>query len=118
MNKIIITDLMLYAIVGVYAHEQITTQKISIDLSFSVDLERAARIDELSDTQDYAVICEAMTHFVQRTRCRLIETLAYRLREYLIAEFQLIDLEVQISKWPTNLGGARVMVCAKEKLDV
>lgn len=115
-NKIVISGLEVHAVIGVYAHEQLITQKLSIDLSFLVDIERAARHDALSDTHDYAKICEAVISFVRQTPCQLLETLAHKLAQHLINQFQLSALELSIAKKPTDMPG--VVVAVKLKMGV
>ena len=110
MNKIVISGLEVHAVIGVYAHEQLITQTLFIDLSFSVDVARAALNDVLSDTHDYAKICEAVSSFVQQTPCRLLETLAHRLADYLTRQFQLSALELSITKRPMDMPGVAVAV--------
>jgi len=93
----------VHAIIGVHAHEQLAEQQLSIDLSFPVDVEQAALHDSISDTHDYAKICDAITLFVKKTRCRLLETLAKKLADYLQTQFQLSSLQLSITKKPLDM---------------
>lgn len=110
MNKIVISGLEVYAVIGVYAHEQRITQKLSIDLAFSVDIARAALHDSLADTHDYAKVCDAVIAFVRQTPCQLLETLAHRLANHLTQQFQLPDLALSIVKKPVDMPGVVVAV--------
>lgn len=110
---------MVHAVIGVYAFEQAITQPLSINLSFSVDAARASQKDLLSDTQDYAAICNAVVFFVQKTPCRLLETLAQRLLEHLKEEFQLTDIQLSVTKKPKDLpfvDGITITVCSQQKM--
>jgi len=91
-------------------HEQSIKQKLIIDLSFAVDIDRAALHDSLSDTQDYSVICSEIVSFVEKTPCRLLETLAKKLSDYLKNQFQLNALQLKITKRPLDLAGVDVCV--------
>jgi len=113
VNRIVISGLEVHALIGVYAHEQRVTQKLSIDLAFSVDIERAALHDALSDTYDYSKICESVSAFVRQTHCQLLETLAHRLINHLTHQFQLSALELSIAKRPTDLAGVVVRLEAE-----
>jgi len=108
-----INELIVHAVIGVYAFEQSITQPLSISLSFSLDLSVAAKQDALSDTVDYAAVCTAITNFVEKNPCRLLETLTHRLSQYLIAEFALKELSISITKKPKDIlnleGGVTVI---------
>jgi dihydroneopterin aldolase len=110
VDKIVISGIEVHATIGVYSHEQLITQKLSIDLAFSVDIARAAQHDSLSDTHDYAKVCDAVISFVRQTPCRLLETLAHRLANHLTQQFQLSALELSIVKKPMDMPGVTVAV--------
>ena len=114
MNKIVISGLEVHAVIGVYAHEQSITQKLSVDLAFSIDIARAACHDSLSDAHDYSKICEEIRFFVQQTSCQLLETLTHRLANHLINQFQLVALELSITKKPIDMPGVVVKVNLNE----
>lgn len=103
MDKIIISNIVAHTIIGVREHEQITPQLLAIDLSFSVDINRAAAHDSLSDTHDYSAITNAVIEFVEKTSCQLLETLAKRLLDFLKKEFQLSWLQLSITKRPVDM---------------
>lgn len=110
MNRISIANLVVHAIIGVHPHEQITEQKLSIDLSFVIDIEHAASRDALSDTYDYAKICEAIISFVKKTPCHLLETLVKKLSDHLRDCFHLSALQLTVTKFPADLQGVNVSV--------
>lgn len=91
-------------------NEQSIKQKLIINLSFAVDIDRAALHDSLSDTQDYSAICNEILSFVEKTPCRLLETLTKKLSDYLINQFQLQALELKITKRPMDIPGVDVSV--------
>lgn len=113
MNKVLISGLTVPALIGVHAYEQQTTQMLTIHLSVSVDIARAATEDCLTDTLDYKVLSDAVVLFVSKTPCRLLETLAHRLMLHLKKMFQLDWLELSITKHPKdmpNVEGISVVV--------
>lgn len=110
-NRVIISGLVVHAVIGVYAFEQSITQPLTIDLSFSADLHRAAFRDALSDTIDYAAVCKSITNFAEKNECRLLETFTQRLSDYLITEFQLENLALSVTKKPKDLPNVTVAVC-------
>lgn len=113
MNKIIIKDLIVHALIGVHAHEKKAKQPLSIDFAFSVNIERAALTDAIVDTYDYSAIYESIIVFVEQTPCNLIETLAKRLMDHLKTAFQLSWVQLIIIKHPSSMpqaSGVSVMV--------
>lgn len=109
-NKILISDLIVRAIIGVHEYEKTTPQELSISLSFLIDIDHAAQHDALSDTHDYAVICHEINDFVERTPCQLLETLSKKLRDHLLSRFQLRNLQLTVTKRPFDLQ-ANISVC-------
>lgn len=110
MNKIQISGLIAHAIIGVRSNEQLIKQKLIIDLSFAVDIDRAALHDSLLDTQDYSVICSEIVLFAEKTHCQLLETLTKKLSDHLINQFQLQALQLKITKKPMDIPGVDVCV--------
>ena len=96
--------------IGVYACEKNIIQELSIDITFSVDVNRAAACDSISDTQNYFKIYHAIFDFVKETRCQLLETLGNRLADHLKKTFQLSWIQLSITKKPMNMPHA-VNVC-------
>lgn len=109
-NRIIISNLVAHATIGVRSDEQSIKQKLVIDLSFAVDIDRASLHDSLSDAQDYSIICSDIILFVEKTPCRLLETLAKKLSDYLNNQFQLRALQLKITKRPMDIPGVDVSV--------
>jgi len=98
MNTIKIHQLSVKAKIGAYEWEQHIEQTLYIDVELSCDVEKAARTDQLSDALDYAALASAITEFVRLDSCRLIETLAIRLREFLLSQYSLESLKLTITK--------------------
>ena len=105
-----LSNLVAHAIIGVRLPEQSIKQKLVIDLSFAVDIERAALRDSLADTQDYSEICSEVISFVEKTPCQLLETLVKKLADQLINRFQLNALQLKITKKPMDIPGVDVSV--------
>ena len=117
-SKIIITGLVVRTIIGAHAHEQDSFQSLSIDLSFSVNLDRAASADLLSDTCDYAAVCHSIIAFSERSRYRLLETFSKNLSDHLSQQFQLMDLTLSVTKKPKDLPNVSVTLKAVESVCV
>lgn len=110
VDRISISGLVVHAVIGVYAFEQSITQPLSIDLSFSVDLHRAASQDALSDTIDYAAVCQSIVNFAEKNECRLLETFTKKLSDFLSTEVGLENLILSVTKKPKDLPNVAVSV--------
>lgn len=103
----------MHAVIGVHAHEQTIKQPLSIDLSFSIDIQKAAARDRIADTQDYAKIYQSIIAFVEKNSCCLLETVAHRLCDYLQNQFHFSWMQLRITKKPVDmpaLSGVQVVV--------
>jgi len=103
MDKIIISALTIPAFIGVYSHEHQATQMLSIDLEMSVDIDRAAETDNISDAVDYSQVHREIISFVQQSRFRLLETLIKSLADHLKNQFKLSWLKLSITKRPRDM---------------
>ncbi|OGT34521.1 MAG: dihydroneopterin aldolase [Gammaproteobacteria bacterium RIFCSPHIGHO2_02_FULL_39_13] len=111
--KIIISNLVVHAVIGVHKQEQRIQQTLSIDFIYAVDIDRATRQDILADTQDYSAICHSIIDFVEKNPTRLLETLAKKLADHLQQQFQFSEFELSITKKPADMpfmDGVRVVL--------
>jgi dihydroneopterin aldolase len=98
MDIIYLHDLKVECVIGIWEWERRTTQTIHIDLDLAVDVRRAAASDELRDTLDYKAVAKRVSAFAAESRFQLVETLAERIAELVLAEFKLRWVRVRINK--------------------
>lgn len=115
-GELVISNLVAHAIIGVCREEHAIKQALIIDLSCAIDIDRAASRDLLIDTHDYAAICHEIVSFVEKTPCRLLETLVKKLSLHLINQFNLQNLQLKITKKPMDLPGVEVGVSILDEL--
>lgn len=77
--------LRLLGICGVLPEEQDRRQPLEVDLDVIVDLSPAGRSDDLADTIDYGALCDAVADLVGTARVALLEHLAERIAEAVLA---------------------------------
>lgn len=97
-DKIFIQELEISCVIGTLPKERRRKQKVVIDLEFPAPIQKAARRDNLEDALNYQRIAECATRFVSRSRFYLIETLAERLAQALLREFELKNITLRVSK--------------------
>lgn len=91
MGKIYIKDLVVFAYHGVLKEEKVLGQKFLISIDLSLDLTRAARSKNLTDTVSYADVVSFVETEFTRESFDLIETAADELARKILFNFDLVD---------------------------
>ncbi|ODS24263.1 dihydroneopterin aldolase [Candidatus Endobugula sertula] len=98
MDKVIIRDLRVETIIGLYPWERISRQTLLIDMDLGTDIRQAAVDENLQYTIDYSAVCDVVTAFVQQGEFGLIETLAERVATKIQEQFVVKWLRLAIYK--------------------
>jgi FolB domain-containing protein len=85
-------------ICGALPEEQARPQPIEIDLDLCADLLAAGQSDDLADTVDYGAVAEVVESVVTGERFVLLERLAERLAEVVLAESRVLEVTVWVRK--------------------
>jgi dihydroneopterin aldolase/2-amino-4-hydroxy-6-hydroxymethyldihydropteridine diphosphokinase len=97
-DKVEIRGLIVTTVVGVLPHERTTAQPIRIDLDLHVDLRDAGRTDDLLDTADYGDVAQRVADIVRESKDTLLERLADRVAEMLVAINRVEAVDVTVTK--------------------
>jgi FolB domain-containing protein len=76
MDKIIIKDLRVTAIIGIYDFERVTPQEMLINVSLMTDIHKAASTDDIADCVDYEKIANTLKNHAQTSKRLTVEALA------------------------------------------
>lgn len=98
MDIIYLHDLKVDTIIGIWDWERRTTQTLTIHLDMGVDVRRAAQSDHIDDTLNYKAVAKRLIDFVGGSQFQLVETLAEKVAEILLAEFKLKWVRVRVNK--------------------
>ena len=90
-DQIIIVGLEFYAYHGASDQEQTVGHRYVVDLTLSCDLNDAAESDRLSDTVSYSRVARRVQEIATAEQYRLLEALAGRLCETVLAEFDRVS---------------------------
>lgn len=104
MDKIYLNDLKIDTIIGVFDWEREIKQTLQFDLEMDWDIAKAAESDDLDDTLDYGTIAKHLVALVEASRYALIETLAEKVCEMLLAKFPMPKVTLTLTK-PVTLHG-------------
>jgi dihydroneopterin aldolase len=98
MDIIYLSQLKLETLIGVYEWERQAKRVIFIDLELATDTRQAALTDDLAHTVDYGVLAQRLTQLAENSEFFLIETLADRLANLILQEFNVHWLRLKLSK--------------------
>lgn len=104
-DSVFIRGLQVEAIIGVYEWEQAITQPLVFDIVMTTSQLTAAKTDNIADAINYKIACERIAELCQSQKLALLETLAERVAQMLLADFSIEKVEVCIHK-PTAIKNA------------
>ena len=97
-DRILLRGLVFYGYHGVNPEEQKLGQRFRVDLTLWADLHPAAASDNLEDTISYATIYEQVRTILEGPPSRLLEHVAGRMGQALLAEPRVVRVRVRILK--------------------
>ncbi|MCR4302211.1 MAG: dihydroneopterin aldolase [Sulfuricaulis sp.] len=110
MDIIYLHDLKIECIIGVWEWERRIKQTIILDLDMAADIRRAAVSDKIGDTLNYKAVSKRLSDFVGNSQFQLVETLAEKIAELLLAEFKIQWVRVRVNKKGAVRGAGNVGV--------
>jgi len=105
MDKVFIAGLEIETVIGIYEWERKIRQPLVFDIEMAFDNRVPAASDDILDTLDYKAISKRVMAFVSESSFGLVETLAERCAEMILAEFPVAQLHLKLSK-PGAVRGA------------
>ena len=104
---------------GVFDHERRDGQEFVVDVTVWMDLAPAAGSDDLADTLHYGELAERTAAIVAGEPGNLIETVAARVAEMVLADERVLAVEVTLHKpqAPIPLAFSDVAVTIRRKRD-
>lgn len=98
MDIIYLHHLKVDTIIGVWEWERRIRQTLILDVDLGTDLTRAGETDAIEDTVDYKAVADRIMAFAHDSEFRLIEALATRLADIVLAEFEVSWVRIRINK--------------------
>lgn len=97
-DRIVIRDLAIECIVGIFAHEREQPQTVRLDVEIDADAAAVAANDELGDGVDYFELARSIESLVVARRFRLIETMAEEVARLALERHGVGDVLVRVKK--------------------
>lgn len=98
MDIVYLHGLKIDAVIGIFDWERRVKQAIILDLDMASDIRKAAASDDIADTLDYKAVAKRLTDFVGSSSFQLVETLAERVAEIVLTEFNITWLRLRVNK--------------------
>ena len=97
-DRVLIQNLRVETVIGVLDWEREVRQELVLDLILEWDQREAARTDDVDLCLDYAAVSQWVISHLSCAQYRLIETVAEKVAQGLLAEFALPSVEVTVKK--------------------
>lgn len=97
-DTIFLQDLKVDTIVGIWDWERKIRQTVSIDLDMGADIRRAAENDDIESTLNYKLVAKRVQQFVADSEFQLVETMAEKIADVVLQEFDVPWIQVRVSK--------------------
>ena len=97
-RKILISNLIIQASVGVYEHEKQFKQKIIVNVELLLSNDSEPKEDNLESTQDYSQFRKCLIDITQSQHFHLLETLVEKIHSNLMIYSYVIGAKVKIIK--------------------
>jgi len=98
MDRITLSGVTAVGHHGVFDFERREGQPFVVDAVLHLDFARAAESDDVRDTAHYGEVAQRITEWIAGEPLNLIEGLAVRIAEGLLAEFQLQAVDITVHK--------------------
>ncbi|HWE63520.1 MAG TPA: dihydroneopterin aldolase [Chloroflexota bacterium] len=103
---IFLEQMVFFGYHGAYAAERELGQRFVVDLALGVDLYPAGKSDQLDDTVNYVRVYDVVRGVVEGPPCNLLETVAQRIAEAVLAEERIQWCRVRLAKPGVAIRGA------------
>jgi dihydroneopterin aldolase len=97
-DRVQLTGIEVFARHGVFDFEQERAQMFLVDVTAHLDLSRAGATDDLADTLDYGLLASEVREVVGGESHKLIERVAARVAETVLAHAEVDRVVVTIHK--------------------
>ena len=106
MDIIFLHNLKIDCVIGIWDWERKIRQTVVIDLDMGTDIRKAAANDDVEDTLNYKAVAKRLQQFVGESEFQLVETMAERIADIVLNEFDVPWVRVKVNK-PGAIRGAR-----------
>ena len=107
---VFIEDLRIDTIIGIYDWEREIKQTIALDIEMQADNRKPAATENIEDALNYKAVAKSLIAFTEKSQFQLVETLAERLVEIILSDFNVPWCRLKLSKLGAVTGSRSVGV--------
>lgn len=98
MDKIIIKDLLIQAIIGVNKGERKKKQNIKLNITMFYDISKCGFSDNIKDTIDYSEVSKKICEYTEESKHYTLEALATGVAKIILFHFNIEEVIIRIDK--------------------
>ncbi len=98
MDKVIIRDLRVNGIIGIYPQERVRPQEMVINVILYTDVHQAAVLDEISECVDYQKAANLLKAHAETARRQTVEALTEDLAQLCLAMPGVFGVQIRVEK--------------------
>ena len=98
MDIIFLSELRVEAVIGIFDWERKIKQAVVFDIEMGADIKKAASSDHIDDTLNYKAVSKRVTEYVEASEFQLVETLAEKVAQLIMDEFNVPWLRLKLNK--------------------
>lgn len=95
---VFIKGLKIDTVIGVYDWERVIEQTLVIDAQMLTDMSQAIAGDDVNHVINYKTVCEDMERICHETKAELLETLADKIANHVLAQYPCQKITLTIHK--------------------
>lgn len=99
MDALKLNGIEVDCVLGDLPEERTREQRILVDVSLEIDLERAGETDAIGDTVDYALLVGNIREALEDARCRLLERAASLVADVCLEDPRVERVSVTVRKF-------------------
>ena len=97
-DTVLIESYEVEASIGVFDWEKEVKQRLVFDLELFGDFSKACQSDDIDDAVDYTAVCAEIDETINQGHFELLEALAEKIAQHILAKFPLESLVLSIRK--------------------
>ncbi|MBR9726605.1 dihydroneopterin aldolase [Shewanella intestini] len=98
MDKVLIRELKIETVIGVYEWEKVIQQTLLVDLDMAWDNQKPAASDDYQHALCYETVSKRIIALISERPIELIETVAEMIANCVMTEFNVTWLKVKVMK--------------------
>lgn len=115
MNILLVKNLVIKTVIGIYKWEKFIKQKLIFDIQISIKNKNAFTTDEIKNCIDYTDVINIVSNYVKNNQFHLVESVAENVALLLLNSFNSNWVKIKIIKTRLFSSKAKVGILIKRK---